>query len=245
MRCEILAIGTELLLGQVIDTNSAWLAEQLALHGIDCHYQTRVDDTLPRIVDALRIALARSDIVITCGGLGPTQDDITREAIAQFMNVRLRRDAQIQMRIEAIFRARNRPFSQNNARQADVPEGATTMNMLTGTAPGLICPIGKKRIYALPGVPSEMRAMFTLDALPDIQRFNESAVILSHTFYCWGQGESAISERLASRFIVLEQTGNPSLAFLADERLGVRVRLTAKAHESAQARCLLEQAAQG
>lgn len=244
MRCEILAIGTELLLGQIVDTNSTWLAEQLALHGIDCHFQTRVGDNLARIEEALHAALARSDIVITCGGLGPTQDDLTREAIAQTMRVSLKRDPDLLARIAAIFTDRHRPFLDNNARQADVPEGAQPMATLPGTAPGLICPLGTKRIYALPGVPWEMQTMFLADVLPDIAFLSEaSTIIQSHTFYCWGRGESAIAAQLADRFAALDQTHNPTIAFLADERLGVRVRLTAKAADTAQANLLLSEEA--
>ncbi len=241
MRCEIIAIGTELLLGQVVDTNSSWLAEQLAAHGIDCHFQTRVGDNLARIEEALHAALARSDIIITCGGLGPTQDDITREALARTMRVPLIRDPILLQRIAAVFAERRRPFLDNNARQADVPEGATPMATQPGTAPGLICPLGAQRIYALPGVPWEMRTMFSAEVLSDIQRLAPNPfVIQSHTFYCWGQGESAIAAQLAERFVALEGKHNPTLAFLADERIGIRVRLTAKATDAAHARTLLD-----
>lgn len=240
MRCEIVAVGTELLLGQVVDTNSTWLAEQLALHGVDCHFQTRVGDNLARIEEALRAALARSEIVITCGGLGPTQDDLTREAIAQTMRVPLKRDSLLIKRITAVFAERNRPFLDNNAQQADVPDGALPMATLPGTAPGLICPFGAKRIYALPGVPWEMQTMFLAEVLPDIKRLADTAsVIQSHTFYCWRQGESAIASRLADRFDALDRKPNPTIAFLADERLGIRVRLTAKAANATHARSLL------
>src|ERR1051326_2078456 len=121
MRCEVVAVGTELLLGQIVDTNSAWMGEQLAQAGIDSHFQTKVGDNLDRMVLALRTALARSDAVIVCGGLGPTQDDITREAIAQVMNTELERDDAIAERIREMFSARGREMADNNLRQADVP----------------------------------------------------------------------------------------------------------------------------
>ena len=123
MRCEIIAIGTELLLGQIVDTNSAWMGEHLALAGIDSHFQTKVGDNLARIVSCIRLALERSDAVICCGGLGPTQDDITREAIAEVMGVKLKRNAEIADRIRALFAARGRTMADNNLRQADAPEG--------------------------------------------------------------------------------------------------------------------------
>jgi nicotinamide-nucleotide amidase len=125
-RTRRVAIGTELLLGQIVDSNSAWIGEQLALAGIDSHFQTKVGDNLGRIVASIRLALGRSDAVILCGGLGPTQDDITREAIALVMGVPLVRSAEMAERIRALFAARGRPMAANNLRQADIPEGATT-----------------------------------------------------------------------------------------------------------------------
>src|ERR1700678_3395895 len=124
MRIEVVAVGTELLLGQIADTNSAWLGEHLATSGVDSHFHQAVGDNHNRIVLALRTALARSDGVIVCGGLGPTQDDITREAIAEIMNVPLVRDPAVVTRIEGFFAARGREMSDNNRRQADVPAGA-------------------------------------------------------------------------------------------------------------------------
>ena len=161
MRCEVIAVGTELLLGQIVDTNSAWMGEQLALAGIDSHFQTKVGDNLERMVSSIRLALERSDAVILCGGLGPTQDDITREAIAEVMGVGLVRHQEIGERIRAMFAARGRDMPDNNLRQADVPEGATVIAEMPGTAPGLICPIGSKVAYAVPGVPHEMREMLS------------------------------------------------------------------------------------
>ena len=136
MRCDVVAIGTELLLGQIVDTNSEWIGEQLAIAGVDSHFQVKVGDNLRRIVLALRGSLARSDAVIACGGLGPTQDDITREAIAEVLNVPLRRDPALVDRVRTMFQARGRQMSDNNLRQADVPEGATIIPQTRGTAPG-------------------------------------------------------------------------------------------------------------
>ncbi|MDQ3294782.1 MAG: competence/damage-inducible protein A, partial [Actinomycetota bacterium] len=124
MICEIVAVGTELLLGQIVDTNSSWLGEQLALSGIDNLRQVKVGDNHGRIVAALREALERSDAVIVCGGLGPTQDDITREAIAAVLGVPLVADEAVAARIAAMFEARGRRMPANNLRQAEVPEGA-------------------------------------------------------------------------------------------------------------------------
>ena len=125
MKCEVVAVGTELLLGQIVDTNSSWIGEQLALVGIDSPYQTKVGDNLDRMVEVLRQAVDRSDAVIVCGGLGPTQDDITRNAIAEVMGVELVRDPAIVERIQAMFGGRGREMPDNNLLQADVPVGAT------------------------------------------------------------------------------------------------------------------------
>ena len=168
MDCEVVAIGTELLLGQVVDTNSAWIGDRLADAGIACYEQVKVGDNHGRIVAALRAALARADAVICCGGLGPTQDDITREAIAEVMGVDLRRDPEIEVALKERFRYRDVPVS--NYKQADVPEGATPVRAAMGTAPGLICPVGDKVIYAVPGVPVEMRDMVAHAIVPDLVR---------------------------------------------------------------------------
>src|SRR5258708_17607779 len=142
LRCEVVAVGTELLLGQIVDTNSAWIGEQLALAGIDSHFQTKVGDNLARIVLALRTSLARSDAVIMCGGLGPTQDDITREAIAEGMNVSLQRAAAMVAAILALFAGRRREMVPSNAPRADRPAGAPFIEQRPGPAPGVICPVG-------------------------------------------------------------------------------------------------------
>lgn len=243
MRTEIVAIGTELLLGQIVDTNSAWIGQQLAINGIDCLYQTRVGDNRERIVNALNTALERSDAVITCGGLGPTQDDITREAIAQVMGVPLVRDAEAERRVIEIFTSRKREMSSNNLRQADLPLGARTIDQVLGTAPGLICPVGTKVIYALPGVPPEMREMLERAVLPDLRtRAGEASTILSRTLRTYGLSESKIAEMVAPRLDALDVRGPgaPTIAFLASGIEGVKVRITVKADDVEQANALLE-----
>lgn len=240
MRCEVVAIGTELLLGQIVDTNSSWIGERLALVGIDSHYQTKVGDNLGRIVDSIRLALSRSDAVICCGGLGPTQDDITREAIATVMGVELVRHDDIAKRIRHIFESRGRTMSDNNLRQADVPVGASTIPQQPGTAPGLVCPIGEKVLYAVPGVPYEMHAMMEGTILPDLQRrAGLAAVIASRTLRTWGHSESRLAELLAPHIDALEAAGNPTLAFLASGIEGIKVRITAKAGDADGASALL------
>jgi nicotinamide-nucleotide amidase len=245
MRCEVVAIGTELLLGQIVDTNSSWMGGQLALAGIDSHFQTKVGDNHARIVAAIRAALARSDAVICCGGLGPTQDDITREAIAEVMNVELERDEAMVATIEAMFTARGRAFPPSNARQADKPVGAEYIHQTRGTAPGLICPVGHKVVYAVPGVPHEMKDMLERAIVPDLQaRAGVVATIRSRTLRTWGLSESALGERLQPRIDALDQTvasggAAPTIAFLASGIEGIKVRLTAKAEDEAGALALL------
>jgi nicotinamide-nucleotide amidase len=240
MRCEVVAIGTELLLGQIVDTNSAWIGSQLAQAGIDSHFQTKVGDNLARIVACIRQALERSDAVILCGGLGPTQDDITREALAEVMGVPLVRSAELAERIRTLFAARGREMAANNLRQADVPEGASVIPEMPGTAPGLICPVRDKVIYAVPGVPHEMRTMMLGTVLPDLQRrAGASAAIRSRVLRTWGHTESGLAELLAPRMLELDLLGNPTLAFQASGIEGIKVRITAKAADHASAEAIL------
>jgi nicotinamide-nucleotide amidase len=218
MRCETVAVGTELLLGQVVDTNSAWLGEQLALAGIDRTHGQTVGDNLERIVSALELALGRADAVIVCGGLGPTQDDITREAVAAVMGVPLVHDDDVADRILERFAARGRRMPANNLRQAQVPRGATVIvEPQPGTAPGLVCQVGDKVVYAVPGVPYELHEIVLGAVLPDLQRrAGKQAVIRSRTLRTWGDSESGLAERLAEHMAELDQGGPtaPTLAFL-------------------------------
>jgi nicotinamide-nucleotide amidase len=243
MRCEIVAVGTELLLGQIVDTNSAWLGEQLALAGIDVTHEQTVGDNLDRIVDALALALGRADAVIVCGGLGPTQDDITRDAIAKVMGAALVPDDDVADRILERFAARGRRMPANNMRQALVPEGAVAIaDPQPGTAPGLICPVGDKVIYAVPGVPYELQEIISGAVLPDLaRRAGRVAVIRSRTLRTWGDSESGLAEKLADHMLALDSAGPgaPTLAFLASGIEGLKVRITVKADsEDAAARLI-------
>lgn len=246
MRCEVLAIGTELLLGQIVDTNSAWIGEQLAVAGIDSLYQTKVGDNQARIVGCLRTALARSEAVICCGGLGPTRDDITREAIAEVLGVRLELNDDVAARIEQMFSSRARTMPANNLRQAEVPEGATIIPQVRGTAPGLICRLGDRSIYAVPGVPHEMREMVTRAVIPDLMaRSERPATIVSRTLRTWGVAESALDELLSARMAALDVAAAegrpaPTIAFLASGIEGIKVRITAKAASRQEALALVE-----
>ncbi|MEJ7561531.1 MAG: competence/damage-inducible protein A [Ilumatobacteraceae bacterium] len=244
MRCDVVAVGTELLLGQIVDTNSSYLGEQLALRGIDSLLQVKVGDNLHRMVAVLRARLEEADAVIVCGGLGPTHDDITREAIAEVMGVRLEEDAEVAERIIAMFESRGRRMPMNNLRQAMVPVGATVIAQTMGTAPGLICPVGGdgtssdgggggKVIYAVPGVPYELHDMVERAVLPDLaRRAGLESVIVSRVIKTWGDSESGINERLDDIIAELEGADGPTLAFLASGWDGLKIRLTVRSADA-------------
>jgi nicotinamide-nucleotide amidase len=245
MRCDVVAVGTELLLGQIVDTNSAWLGEQLAANGIDSLLQVKVGDNLGRVESTLRLALVNADAVIMCGGLGPTHDDLTREAIAAVMGVDLRHDDAVAEVITKLFADRGRYMAANNLRQAQVPAGATVIPQTRGTAPGLICPVTvdgvDKVVYAVPGVPHEMKEMVERSVLPDLRRRSgDTGVIVSRTLRTWGESESGLNERLDPLIAKLDEAGNPTLAFLASGWEGMKVRLTAKAATTDEAETLLD-----
>ena len=240
MKCNVVAVGTELLLGQIVDTNSSYIGEQLAAVGIESHLQLKVGDNLARVVAAIRLALQDADAVIICGGLGPTHDDLTREALAEIMGVPLEHNEQIAELIAELFARRNRYMAPNNLQQAQVPRGATIIEQTRGTAPGLMCPVGEKVMYAMPGVPHEMHDMLARAVLPDLlRRSGEASVIKSLVLRTWGESESALNERLDPIIDELETLGNPTLAFLASGWEGIKVRLTAKASSDAEADALL------
>jgi nicotinamide-nucleotide amidase len=254
VRIEIVAVGTELLLGQIADTNSKWMGEHLAAAGVSSHFHQAVGDNHDRIVLALRTALARSDGAIVCGGLGPTHDDITREAIAEVMNVSLRQDPGAVEAMRAMFASRGREMPETNLRQADVPEGASIIPQTKGTAPGLVCPVGHKVVYAVPGVPYEMADMFDRAILPDLQRRmaergEATGVIASRVIRTWGMSESGLAETLAGHIDGLDAAstgpdgpagGGATIAFLASGIEGIKVRVTVRAADEASAAGLLD-----
>jgi len=237
MRAELVAVGTELLLGQIADTNGRWMSERLAAIGVDVLHHQVVGDNLDRVVETLRLAAARADVVIVGGGLGPTQDDLTRDAIAVLMDAPLVRHPEIEALLREKFAGFSaRPMPENNLRQADVPEGARTITPIRGTAPGLAADLpGGVRLYAVPGVPGEMVEMMEGTILPELVALSGGGVIASRILRLTGMGESAVAEVLADLY---EGSANPTVAYLAS--MGeVKVRLTAKATSEDRAEALL------
>jgi competence/damage-inducible protein CinA-like protein len=235
MRVEVLSVGTELLLGDIVNTNAAEIGAMLAGVGIDCTAHVSVGDNVGRIAAAIRGGIDRADAIIITGGLGPTQDDVSREAIAEVTGRPLVIDEAIADRIREIFRRMGREMAPSNLRQAERPEGSAAIEQVIGTAPGLVVEHASKVIYAIPGVPSEMREMMQRAVLPDlVRRSGATAVIRSRVLRVVGVSESQIATTLAPVWQSLEGTTAVTMAYLAGGG-EVRVRLTAKAADAAAA----------
>jgi competence/damage-inducible protein CinA-like protein len=230
VNAEIVAVGTELLLGQIANTNAQVISQSLAGIGIDVYFHTVVGDNLDRMTVTITNALARSDAVIVTGGLGPTSDDITREAVAAVTGCSLVRHNAVAEEIRTIFERMGRQMPQENLKQADIPEGAEVIPH-EGTAPGFVLEHGSTLLFALPGVPWEMKAMLRKTVIPKLSERAGGASIVSREVLVVGLGESATQEKI--RDIVESQT-NPTIAYLAGGGQ-VRVRLSAKAASESQA----------
>jgi nicotinamide-nucleotide amidase len=227
-------VGTELLLGQIINTNAAEISRYLAATGVDVYFHSVVGDNMKRMRSVIETAMSRSDVVIVTGGLGPTPDDITRDALADVLGVRLVRHPRLVGMIEEVFNQLGRDMPEENRRQADIPDGATTIDPV-GTAPGFWIERGGKLLFALPGVPWEMNAMLTETVVPELSRRSGQGVTLSREILVVGLGESRTYELIKD--IVDAQT-NPTIAFRADAGQ-VRVRMTAKAAGETEAQALI------
>jgi nicotinamide-nucleotide amidase len=237
MKAEIIAVGTELLLGQIVDTNSAHIAQQLTTIGLDLHFKSTVGDNLERIKSTLFNALSRSDIIITTGGIGPTLDDLTREAAAEVLGRPLIFHQALFDQISDFFTRLGRTVSPNNRKQAFIPEGAIPIENPVGTAPGFIAEKDGKAMIAVPGVPHEMRHFIEHAVLPYLRgRLGIREVIVSRVLKLFGIGESLVDERLGD---LIEAGSNPTIGLLAHTQIGeIHIRLTAKAAEMAQAAAL-------
>lgn len=232
MRAEVLGIGTELLLGQICNDNAQWISQRLAEIGVDVLHHQAVGDNEARIAEVVRDALSRADVVVCTGGLGPTQDDITREGLARALRVPLVRHPEIEDFLRDKYRRLGREMPEANLQQCDVPEGAQYILPERGTAPGLICATGDgQRLYAVPGVPAEMREMMHGTILPELATMAGPAALVSRTIRLTGISEARVAEVLDDLF---RASANPSVAYLASSG-EVKVRLTAKAPTGGQA----------
>jgi nicotinamide-nucleotide amidase len=239
MNAEVLTIGTELLLGQILDTNTLYLGKKLAEVGLNLYYKTTVGDNVGRVKEALGVACSRVDLVIITGGLGPTVDDITRQAVAEFTGRKLIADAGTLSALETRFSTRGIKMTENNRLQAYIPEGALIIENNNGTAPGFITESGKKIIAAMPGVPMEMYPMMENSILPYIigKLGGVHEVIKSRSLKVVGLGESAVDDRIEDLF---RGSSNPTIGVYAHLN-EVEIRLTAKAGDVMAAGKLIDQ----
>ncbi len=237
MRAEIISIGTELLLGEIIDTNASWLAQQLAAVGVDVFFRTTVGDNAGRIAEVIRLAMSRAEVVITTGGLGPTVDDVTREGIALATGCELVLDENLLAQIRAMFGKWGSPMSDNNVRQAYIPRGATPIENPVGTAPAFIVEQNGSAVFTLPGVPREMKYLTETRVLPWLrERLGGEQIILSKTLRTCALGESLIDAKIAD----LETSTNPTVG-LAAHPGQTDIRITAKADTRAQAEQMIRE----
>ncbi len=235
MVVELVSVGTELLLGNIVNTNAAFLAEQCAALGLSCYYQSVVGDNVDRLKGILATALERADIIILSGGLGPTSDDLTKETAANVMGMPLVMDRHSLERIEVFFKTRNLEMTDNNKKQALVPRGAVVLDNDNGTAPGLILEKGKKRMILLPGPPNELRPMFVNSVKPYLEAI-EPGIIYSKTVKICGMGESKVATVIGD---LIEGQTNPTVAPYA--KTGeVHLRVTARAMDEKEAKQLVK-----
>jgi nicotinamide-nucleotide amidase len=239
MRAEILCVGTELLLGQIIDTNAAYIAQGLARAGVDVLRKQTAGDNLERIADCISGALARSEVLVITGGLGPTTDDLTREAIALALGVELEHHPELEEGLRAFFEKRGIAPSATIMRQAYLPQGADAIPNPVGTAPGVLAQADNKFIFSIPGVPREMRAMLDQTIIPFLleRMEGERQIIVSRVLRAFGVGESTLAEPLED---ILTTSQNPTVAPLIFGNTEVHLRLTAKARDEHDAQILLD-----
>jgi nicotinamide-nucleotide amidase len=236
VRAEIVGIGTEILLGQIANSNAQWISQRLAEIGIDVLHHQVVGDNIDRIAGAFRQALDRADVVIATGGLGPTGDDVTRQGVAGALGLRIERRSEIEDFLREKFRRLGRDMPESNLVQADVPAGARYILPDRGTAPGLALEADGRRLYAVPGVPAEMREMMEGTILPELRAAAGPATLVSRVLRVTGIPEARVGELLDDLFLESE---NPTLAYLASAG-EVRLRLSAKAHTREEAEALIE-----
>jgi len=235
LKAEIITSGTELLLGEITDSNTPYIAGQLAGLGIDLYYSSTVGDNYQRFLGVLRQAWDRSDLIITTGGLGPTQGDITRDVIAGMLGEKLTIDHDLKREIIELFSRRGMEMPENNLRQATIIPSAVALRNASGTAPGWWVEKAGRIIVTLPGPPHELQSMWDYQVLPRLKE-KSGAVIVSRTLKTWGLSEAKVDEMVAP-FL---STANPTLAMYAGTE-GIRLRITAKADTEDEARTLITQ----
>ena len=229
MRAEIISCGTELLLGHITDTNATYLAQSLASLGIDLYFVSQVGDNQRRIVETLRRAWERSDLIIMTGGLGPTEDDLARESISTLLGETMQVDPHLEAELRAMFSARNIQMPERNIKQATLIPSAQVLPNPRGTAPGWFVQKGGRIIVAMPGVPREMYRMWEAEAIPRLSPYT-GGLIFTRILRVWGLGESTVEERLQS----LLHSTNPTIATYAKSD-AVDVRITAKGETRTEA----------
>lgn len=229
MNCELISVGTEILLGDILNTNAQYLSKELASLGIGVTHQCTIGDNRERLLSAIDLAFSRCEMIIFTGGLGPTPDDLTKEVCSEYFGRKLSMDEEIAKGIESYFKDRNRPMPESNLKQALIPEGATVLHNTCGTAPGLIMENEGKIMVILPGPPNEMTAMFQNSVRPYLMKKSE-CIIKSHTIRTFGIGESAMSEKV-SDLLFME---NPTVAPYAKSGEAL-LRVTAKAQDEEKA----------
>ncbi|MCL4460083.1 MAG: competence/damage-inducible protein A [Chloroflexi bacterium] len=237
MEAEIISVGTELLLGEITDTNAPYLAQHLAGLGIDLHWISQVGDNQSRLVEVLHRAWNRSELIIITGGLGPTEDDLTREAIAELLDEPMMVEESLEQELRAYFARRGLYMSPQNIKQATLIRSAQSLPNPIGTAPGWWVERSNRRIVAMPGVPAEMKRMWEDEVLPRLRSAvggPSGAVIVSRTLKVFGLGESTVEERIRP----LLSSTNPTLATYARTD-GIHLRLTAKAGDRTAAESLI------
>ena len=225
MNAEIIAVGSELLLGQITNTNARYISSQLAELGINVYYHTVVGDNSDRLKDAIEVAESRADLLIFSGGLGPTKDDLTKETIARHLNTDLVMDEVALKSIQAFFERANRPMTDNNKKQALVLNGCEVLENHHGMAPGMFYSANERVYILLPGPPKEMEPMFQFEAKPLLAKWlNQGDVIISHVLRFYGVGEAELETRIQD---ILDLQSNPTIAPLASDG-EVMLRITAK-----------------
>lgn len=237
MIVEVIAVGTELLLGQIVNTNASHIGSVLADHGFDAHYQQVVGDNLDRVASSIRTAIDRADAVIITGGIGPTRDDLTREALSSATGRDLVLDEDYAERLRGWWAARGREMPESNLRQAYHPVGAELIINPKGTAPGLILEHQSTLIFCVPGVPQEMHYLMKEMVVPRLLATSDGpSVVVSKVIRTWGQSESMVGEMLDDLY---QGSTNPSVAFLASGG-EIKVRVTAKADSVETAAALID-----